>query len=72
MIPFAHGEALRDASQGQPVIFVDRPQMTHNEYNLNADVCRPLAEFFRLANINTQDTSNRISIEFLSDLKHIP
>ncbi len=42
VIPFSHGQELSQASIGKPVVFVDRPNMTHNDFLINRDLLSPL------------------------------
>ena len=51
VIPFHHGQELNDAAIGEPKVFIDRPHMTHNDYNLSRDLLRPLKDFFMRSSI---------------------
>jgi len=45
VIPFHHGQALANAAVGTPKTFIDRPHMTHNDFNMNRDLLSPLQQF---------------------------
>ena len=39
--------------------FIDRPQMTHNDFNIARDLLRPLQEFLLQANIDTSNMNGQ-------------
>ena len=45
VIPFAHGETLYENSVGQPKVFHHPRDMTHNDFDMNRDLLRPLRQF---------------------------
>ena len=53
VIPFHHGQELNEAAIGEPKVFIERPHMTHNDYNLNRDLLRPLKDFLTRSGIET-------------------
>ena len=59
VIPFHHGQELNEAAIGEPKVFIERPHMTHNDYNLNRDLLRPLKDFFTRSGIETDLENGR-------------
>ena len=53
VIPFHHGQELYQASVGEPKTFIDRHQMTHNDFNMNRDLLSPLQQFLIESQIDT-------------------
>ena len=43
VIPYNHGEALNREAVGEPKMFIHPRDMTHNIYDLNRDLLRPLS-----------------------------
>ena len=53
VIPFHHGQELFEAAVGEPKTFIDRHQMTHNDFNMNRDLLSPLQQFLIESQIDT-------------------
>ena len=60
VIPFHQGQELYQASVGEPRTFIDRHQMTHNDFNMNRDLLSPLREFLIEAQIDTSASQTTV------------